>query len=167
MAKNATVTCNDSDRASFQLRLNVKIYNKDFPDSLSAVSLSASNLSWNAEDRAKEQKLVVKNVSAAPIRMKVVSQPNGFAEISVPQDEIKPGKTKEIKVKIDKQFDAKEFQKSFTVELNDPDNTRFTVPVTYGVALAAVPVTRPAPAKKVPYVDTTKAGASVQPGSKK
>lgn len=167
VAKSATVTCNDNDRASFPLRLNVKIYNRDFPDSISTVSLSASNIKFAAEERAREQKLIVRNVSNAPVKMKLVSQPFGFAEIILPEDELKPGKTKEIKVRVDKHFDEKEFKKSFTVELSDSAKTRFTVPVTYGVQELAAPVARPAPAKKVPFVDTTKAGASVQPGGKK
>ncbi len=167
LAKSATVTCNDNDRSSFQLRLNVKIYNGESPDSLSTVSLSSTRLKWNAEERAKEQKLLVKNISSAPVRMKLVSQPFGFVEIALPDDEIKPGKSKEIKVRVDKLFDESEFKKSFTIELSDSAKTRFTVPVTFGVTEIAAPVTRPGPAKKVPYVDTTKAGASVQQGGKK
>ncbi len=167
LAKSATVTCNDNDRASFQVRLNVKIYNGAFPDSMSTVSLSSSKLKFNAEDKAKEQKLIVKNVSSAPVKMKLVSQPTGFLEIALPEDELKPGKTKEIKVKVAKLFSESEFKKSFTVELSDSEKTRFTVPVTFGTTELAVPVVRPAPAKKVPYVDTTKAGAAVQPGGKK
>ena len=167
MAKAATVTCNDNDRASFQLRLNCRIYNSDFPDSLTTVSLSTSNVKFAAEEKAKEQKILVKNVSNAPVRMKLVSEPVGFVDVDLPADEVKPGKSKEIKVRVEKLFDEKEFKKSFTVELNDSAKTRFTIPVTYGVQEIVAPVTKPVPGKKVPFVDTTKAGASVQPGGKK
>ena len=114
----------------------------------------------------KEQKLIVKNTSAKPVKMKLVSQPYGFVSIEVPDGEIKEGKTKEIKVKVDKNFTGADFKKSFTVELSDSAKTRFTVPVVLSEVDAPV-VTRPAPTKKVPYVDTTKAGASTKPIGKK
>ena len=142
------------------------VYDGAHPDSLKPVTLSASILIWVPAEMYKEKKLVVKNVSATPVKMKLVSQPYGFAVIEIPDGEIKQGKTKEIKVKVDKTFTGTEFKKSFTVELTDSAKTRFTVPVTIGELQASV-ATKQFPAKKVPYVDTTSAGASIQTGGKK
>ncbi len=165
MAKTAAVSTNDPDRRSFNLRLSVKIYDSARPDSLKPVALSASRLNWTPGDRAKVQRLTVRNVSDSPVKMKTVSLPYGFVEVDAPKDEIKPGKSKEIKIKVAEAFTGTEFQKSFTVELNDSAKTRFTVPVVYS-AVVATPAAAPNPGKKVPYVDTTKTGASLPKGGK-
>ncbi|MGB5107896.1 MAG: DUF1573 domain-containing protein [Candidatus Zixiibacteriota bacterium] len=142
------------------------VYDSAHPDSLKPVTLSASSLEWLPTEMASEKKLIVKNTSTTPLKMKLVSQPYGFAVIELPDGEIKQGKTREIKVKVDKSFTGTEFKKSFTVELNDSAKTRFTVPVTIGELQAPV-ATKQFPAKKVPFVDTTGAGASIQTGGKK
>ena len=169
IAKSATVTCTDTSRANFQLRLKANIYDNAKADSLKPVTLSAASLKWLPADRAKEQKLIVKNVSAAPIKLKLVSVPYGFASVDLFKDELKPGKTKEIKVKVDKEFTGTEFQKSFTVELTDSAKTRITVPVVMAavIAISPAPETKSGPRPKVPYVDTTKAAPSTKPVGKK
>ncbi len=166
IAKSATVKCNDAERGTFMLKLSSTVYDREFPDSLKPVTLSASRLVWEPLSKAKEQKLFVTNTAATPVRMKLVSQPYGFATIDVADGEIKQGKAKEIKVKIDKNFTGAEFKKSFTVELSDSAKTRFTVPVVFGEPEAPA-VARPAPGKKVPFVDTTTAGATTKPVGKK
>lgn len=166
IAKSATVKCNDGERSTFQLKLGSIVYDKEHPDSLKAISLSASRLVWEPSTKAKEQKLSVTNNAAKPVKMKLVSEPYGFATFEVPAGEIKQGKAEEIKIKIDKNFTGAEFKKSFTVELNDSAKTRFTVPVVFGEPEAPA-IAKPAPGKKVPWIDTTKAGATTKPVGKK
>lgn len=169
VAKSATVTCTDTSRANFQLRLKANIYDNTKPDSLKPVVLSASSLKWLPTEKDKEQKLIVKNVSAAPVKFSLVSQPYGFASIDLSRDELKPGKTKEIKVKVAKEFSGTEFQKSFTIELTDSAKTRITVPVVMAAVIATTPApdTKSGPRPKVPYVDTTKAAPKTKPDGKK
>ncbi len=154
--KSATVTCNDNDRANFSLRLRGEMYPTDFPDSLRPLTLSSSRVKWDPNTKTQETKLVLKNVSKDPLRIKPVAMPFGYADVSIPNDEIKPGKTKEIKVRLTKDFTGTEFQKSFTFECTDSAKTRYTVPVQLMPAVAVVtPQKPPSPTSKV-LSDTTK-----------
>jgi hypothetical protein len=153
--KSATVTCNDNDRGNFQLALKGKSYEN--PDSLTPLTLSAGAVTWDQQTRSKEAKLVVKNVSKSALKMHLISQPYGYLKISLPDADIKPGKEKEIKVKIDSSVKDVEFKKSFTFEVNDSTGTRYTVP-TILTKPVITPQIQSAPEKKVvaPQDTTTK-----------
>lgn len=153
VAKSATVTCNDNDRGNFQLSLKGKIY--EFPDSLAPLTLSASVVTWDQQTRSKEAKLVVKNVSKNPLKMHVVSEPYGYLKISLPDADIKPGKEKEIKVKIDSSVKDADFKKSFTFEVNDSTGTRYTVPTILAKPVIAPQIPHTAENKVVMPQDTT------------
>jgi hypothetical protein len=154
-AKSATVTCNDNDRGNFQLTLKGKTYEN--PDSLTPLTLSAGEVKWEQQTRSKEAKLVVKNVSKSAVKMHLVSQPYGYLKISLPDAEIKPGKEKEIKVKIDSSVKDIDFKKSFTFEVNDSTGTRYTVPTILAKPEIAPPQIQSTPDKKaVAPLDTTK-----------
>ncbi|MFH2057254.1 MAG: hypothetical protein ABIJ61_14950, partial [bacterium] len=65
---------------------------------------------------------------------------------------IKPEKAKSIKVKIAKGCEEDNFKKSFTIELNNPEKTRYTIPVELRKVLATQPAElqdSPQPAKKL------------------
>jgi hypothetical protein len=127
ISKSATVTCNDNDRANFQLTFKGKTY--DSPDSLQPLTLSDATVRIDAKEKGKEAKLVVKNVSKTNVMIHLVSQPSDFLKINVPDSEIKPGKEKEIKIRINSLTNDEEFKKSFTFAVNDSAGTRYTVPV--------------------------------------
>ena len=61
--------------------------------------------------------------------MNLVSLPSDYLKIDVPDSEIKPGKEKEIKIRINPLVNDEEFKKSFTFAVNDSAGTRYTVPV--------------------------------------
>jgi hypothetical protein len=89
--------------------------------------------------------------------MHLVSQPYGYLKIEIPDSEIKPGKDKEIKVRILPTVKEEEFKKSFTFELNDSTGTRYTVPTVLAKPVIMPPI-QAAPAKKpasTPF-DTTR-----------
>lgn len=162
-SKSATVTCNDNDRGSFPLTLKAKVY--QYPDSLAPLSLSASSFTYESKTRSNEVKLKVKNVSKNKVKMTLASCPYGFLKVNVPDSELKPGKEKEIKIKIDPTLKDEEFKKSFTLAVNDSLGTRYTVPVVL-FKTAPPPSIQPPPgeSKKVPLqtapvpqpVDSTK-----------
>jgi hypothetical protein len=152
--KSATVTCNDNDRGNFQLGLKGKSYEN--PDSLTPLTLSAGFVTWDPQTKSKEARLVVKNVSKNTLKMHLVSQPYGYLKISLPDGDIKPGKDKEIKVKIDPSVKDEDFKKSFTFEVNDSTGTRYTVPAILTKPMIA-PQNPSTPAKTaITPPDTTK-----------
>lgn len=152
VSKSATVTCNDNDRGNFQLSLKGKIY--EFTDSLAPLTLSAAVMTWDQQTRSKEAKLVIKNVSKSTLKMHLVSQPYGYLKISLPDGDIKPGKEKEIKVRIDSSVKDADFRKSFTFEVNDSTGTRYTVPTILAKPVITPPI-QSVSEKKVVAPDTT------------
>jgi hypothetical protein len=134
VSKSATVTCNDNDRGNFQLSLKGKTYEN--PDSLTPLTLSA--------------------VSKSAVKMHLVSQPYGFLKITLPDSEIKPGKEKEIKVKIDASVKDEEFKKSFTFAVNDSAGTRYTVSAVLAKPVITPPIQSTPEKKVVAPPDTTK-----------
>jgi hypothetical protein len=154
VSKSATVTCNDNDRGNFQLSLKGKTYEN--PDSLTPLTLSAGVMTWDKLTRSNEAKLVVKNVSKSAVKMHLVSQPYGFLKITLPDSEIKPGKEKEIKVKIDASVKDEEFKKSFTFAVNDSAGTRYTVSAVLAKPVITPPIQSTPEKKVVAPPDTTK-----------
>jgi hypothetical protein len=154
VSKSATVTCNDNDRGNFQLSLKGKIY--EFTDSLAPLTLSAGVMTWDQQTRSKEARLVVKNVSKSTLKMHLVSQPYGYLKISLPDADIKPGKEKEIKVKIDSSVKDADFKKSFTFEVNDSTGIRYTVPTILTKPVIIPPIQSVSDKKGVAPDTTTK-----------
>lgn len=153
VSKSATVTCNDNDRGNFQLSLKGKGYEN--ADSLVPLTLSVRTVTWDQQTRSKEAKLLVKNVSKNTVKMNLVSQPYGYLKITLPDGDIKPGKEKEIKVKIDPAVKDLDFKKSFTFQVSDSAGTRYTIPTVLAKPVVAPPV-QSATEKKVVAPDTTK-----------
>ncbi len=129
VSKSATVSSNDNDRASFQLSFKAKQFAD--PDSLTPLTLSAGEITFDGQSGSKEAKLIVKNVSANALKMHLVSCPLGYLSVNLPEAEIKPGKEKEIKVKLSSSITEDQFKKSFTFVVDDLDGTRYTIPVAY------------------------------------
>ncbi len=135
VAKSATVTCNDNDRKSLALTFKGKTY--DHPDSLTPLTLSDAVIRINPDTKSKEVKLVVRNVSKTGVRMSLVSLPSDYLKVDLPNSEIKPGKEKEIKVRLSPSVSGEDFKKSFTFAVNDSAGTRYTVPVVFARAAVA------------------------------
>lgn len=129
VGKSATVTCNDPDRGTFQLSFKGKNFTD--PDSLTPLTLSEGELAINGQSHSREVKLVVRNVSASAVKMHLVSQPEGYLKVEVPNSAIQPGKEKEIKIKIDSSVSEDQFKKSFTFAVDDQSGSRYTIPVSY------------------------------------
>lgn len=144
VSKSATVSCNDADRATFQLTF--KGVNYSNPDSLTPLTISTAELAFDEKSRAKEAKLIVKNVSENIVKMHLVSTSAGYFRVEVPTSEIKPGGEKEINVRINTGIDEGQFKKSFTFAVDDQAGTRYTIPVSYNKS-AEVSVFQPAGSK--------------------
>lgn len=139
VVKKATVTTNDNTRGNFQLGFTGEIYAEQ--DSSKLINLSETALEFNPETHDDKVKIKVLNQSDQNLKMKLVAEPYGYLDIKVDDGEIKPGKDKDIEVKIDKNCDKENFKKSFTIELNDKDKTRYTIPVELRKVMMSQPPT--------------------------
>ncbi len=138
VSKSATVTCNDNDKGNFQLRFSANIYATDHPDSLTPLTLSTSSVKWDNASRNETRTLVLKNVSSSPVAINLLARPVGCVDLDLGNGEINPGKTREIKIKVAKDFTGQDFTKSFTFECNDAGKTRYSVPVVLTGQIAVI-----------------------------
>jgi hypothetical protein len=86
------------------------------------------DISQFSEKPRDEVTFTIENVSDKPVGLTLIAVPNQFVEVDLPK-EIEPGKTAEGTLRVKPDAADKEFEKSFTFEVNDENHTRFTVPI--------------------------------------
>lgn len=166
--KSARVTVNDNSQDNFLLRLNGELYQHNQSDSLKPLALSDPMIHFQPNERGDKKELTVTNVSDQELSISLVSAAPAFFEVDLPGN-VKPGESEEIKVKLLKHVEGDRFEKSFTIEMNDAEKTRVTIPV---VLASEIPMRTPRPAQKPPQIkqpakrpDTTSTKASTSAGS--
>ena len=70
----------------------------------------------------------IANTSDQDLSLKIISAPQGYFTINVPKT-IKIGDTADCAIKVNPEYMAYPFEKSITFEANNPQKTRFTLPV--------------------------------------
>jgi len=85
------------------------------------------------DQERKEYKIPIKNISDKSLNLELISTNPTYFTVNVPNKEIKPGKSRDIKVKLidPKSHGTVGFEKSFTIELSDSAKTKYTIPVKY------------------------------------
>lgn len=83
---------------------------------------------FSAQPR-EQMKFTLENVTGQDLEWNMVYYPSEYFEVKLP-DKIKAGKSVEGVLKVRPEYVNSEFEQSFTIEFNDIDKTRFTIPVT-------------------------------------
>jgi hypothetical protein len=127
MNKSATITSNTS-QATNQISFWTSVMNgidTTLPAAFTPEIVTVHRVTEKAPD-----KLVVsiRNNTAAEIVPSLDGCPRDLFDVKLPK-KIKAGKTAEAEIKISQTAPA--FEKSFTIQLDDPKATRFTIPVVY------------------------------------
>ena len=78
----------------------------------------------------------IRNVSDEDLKIKLISYASEYFEVDLPK-KIKAGETEKARVKLLKKVLKKSFDKSFTIELSDEVQSRFTIPVKRKLAASA------------------------------
>jgi len=86
------------------------------------------DLSQGSDKIVDKIEFTIKNVSDAKLDLKTVSVASDFFELELPES-IGPGSIEKGKLKLIKSAIEQSFEKSFTIEVNDTNKSRFTVPV--------------------------------------
>ena len=86
------------------------------------------DISQFGDKQRDEVKLTITNVSDQIYVLKTVDYPREFFALTMPE-RIAPGASVEATVTLTQTAIDKEFDKSFTIEVNDSQTTRYTVPV--------------------------------------
>ncbi len=152
LRKSAAVTVNDNSRDKFNLMLNGEMFQHDESDSLKPLALSEAMFSFDPNEKDEWKEIEVTNVSDSDLQLTMIADGPQFFEVKLP-DKVKAGKTEKIKVKVLKDSPKPYFDKSFTFEMNDPDTTRLTLPVSL---TREIPMTKPNPSPKAAHAKGTK-----------
>lgn len=102
----------------------------DRPDSTYPIVIKPYKLDLTQFGRKVRDQVTFKitNVSDRPLTPSVLASAGRYFEVKLP-DAIEPGESGEAKIKLKESALEEEFEKSFTLVLDDPLATRFTVPV--------------------------------------
>ena len=100
------------------------------PDSTYPIVIEPYKLDMSqfTKKQIEKKSFKITNVSDQNLKIKLVSFDSRYFEVKLPKS-IKSGKTEKAKIKVLKEYLDKNFEKSFTIELDDENNTRYTVPV--------------------------------------
>ena len=96
-----------------------------YPIRIVPYKVDLSQFSDKVIDKAE---FVITNVSEEPLDISMIAFAQDYFSVKLP-DKVKPGETVSGIIKINDDYLAKSFNKSFTIELSDPQSSRFTVPI--------------------------------------
>jgi hypothetical protein len=106
------------------------------PDSTYPIVISPYklNISQFGEKVRDEMTFKIENVSDEDLKPTIVDIPSDLFEVKLP-DKLKAGKTEEAVLKLKDAALDQNFDKTFTIELNDQAKTRFSIPVRRSLRL--------------------------------
>lgn len=127
MSKSPSIQTNEGPP---ERRVTIKCDIVTAPDSTYPVVLKPYKLSVSraGEIEIDESSLAITNVSDQDLKVKVIDAPPGYFKVTVPKT-IKKGEKGELILKVNPDYLKDPFEKSVTLEFDDPANSRFTVPV--------------------------------------
>jgi len=117
------------------------------------VSVEPEILDFASQDGKEKTKLKaeITNNSNQKLTMKIVDYPDGLANPVLRRNYLNPNSKTELLVKLNRRVKLDRMEKSITVELDDKDKTRFTIPLKKDVTKKKPPpktYTAPKPVKK-------------------
>ncbi|MBN2226635.1 MAG: hypothetical protein JW763_04670 [candidate division Zixibacteria bacterium] len=126
-SKRPRIETNEGELAKYVQIKSEVVANPDstFPVRISPYKFDVSQF---GDKEVAERKFVIENVSDQDLDIKLVDMPYGMFKLELPK-KVKAGKSEGGKIVILDEWLKEEFEKSVTIELNDANNTRFTIPV--------------------------------------
>lgn len=127
MTKSPRITTNEGppDKKVSILTIVVEHPDSTYPVIIEPYKVDLSQFSEKKVDRREFE---ISNVSDQKLELTMIAAPDGLMEVDLPKS-IDPGKTVKAKVVLKDEALEQSFDKSFTFELNDENQSRFTVPV--------------------------------------
>jgi len=101
------------------------------PDSNFSVQISPNVLDFNAVDLAQnpEMEVVIRNITTTELGIKIADIPGEFVEGKLSSKMVKPSEEVKLKVKLKREAKNASLTKSITLELDDQNKNRLTIPV--------------------------------------
>ncbi len=72
----------------------------------------------------------IKNIITSNLGIRIVDMPDELMNVKLSDKRIKPSEEVKLKVQLKRITESESLTKSITLELDDQDSSRFTVPVT-------------------------------------
>lgn len=94
------------------------------------------DISQFSEKKRDTMRFNITNMSDKPLDISTVFSPNEFFDLKLPKF-VNPRETVHGTIKLKKNVLDKAFEKSFTIEVNDENKSRFTIPVKRSLKNAA------------------------------
>jgi hypothetical protein len=82
-------------------------------------------------DEETQHEISFKNITLDTIQMSLVWADTEYIRVEVPETRIGPGERANISVEVNRDRRKDRFEKSFTIQMDDEQNTRMTIPVTF------------------------------------
>lgn len=100
-------------------------------DTTFPVNVEPPILDFSSKDHKKKTKIKteIKNISDQTLKLKVVDYPHNLCKIALRKRLLKPNQKTELLVKLNRRITLNKIEKSVTLELNDKNHTRFTIPI--------------------------------------
>ncbi len=121
-----------SDPAHEEIRIRLYAQGVDNFDSVGPAMISPARVEIPDERRGQDHRMSISNMSHSPLVPNLVSDHPGVIEVDIPSGPINAGENKIILVRASDELKAGRIKTSFTLEFNDPENTRYTIPVIIG-----------------------------------
>ena len=111
-------------------RVSISCYIVSRPDSTypAVIKPYKLDLTQFGEKVRDEVEFRITNVSDKDMEISMVACADAYFEVDLPKS-ISPGESGTAKLKLRKEALGQEFEKSFTIAVNDAEGSRFTVPV--------------------------------------
>lgn len=126
--KGTKVTCNDPAKSMFDLTLLAYVFKAGEPTGPLSITKNG-DLKLTTDDLGKTFEVEVKNETEVSLPAKLVQYPDELLTVEMPADPIGAGETATIRVHVNKKIRQANYNKSFTFEVADSAQTRYSIPV--------------------------------------
>jgi len=127
--KSTRIVSNDSTDSITSVWVEADVMPK--PDSNFSVQISPNILDFDTVDLGENpgMEVVIRNVTTTELGIKIVDMPGEFVEGKLSSKMIKPSEEVKLKVKLKREAKNASLAKSITLELDDQNKNRLSIPV--------------------------------------
>lgn len=137
--KSAAVNTNDSSNVFTSIAFSAE--GAGYPDSNFFATVSPLNLDFTPKGGKKISiaSVEIRNTGKEKLEVKVIDYPKDFLEVKLSSENLRPNGKVVLKARLSGKTSATKFEKSITLEFNDKNKTRLTVPAKMDISPPKIP----------------------------
>jgi len=137
--KRITVRTNDPGMGNLSLQFTAYVFTPEEEEKTGPVSfVNNKRVNATTDDLGKTFEVEFRNNSAAAIKPTLVRYPDDLVSVTLPAEETPPGGTSTIKVVLASSVEEKNQHRSITLQFNDANNSRYTIPVRLAESISSM-----------------------------